>query len=112
MIPSLLLWLKKQQNSFLKELILILTRKLLLLLQVFFFSLSHLIIILLETAPIAIAHVLRSKYHLSVQNIGKKKRPHMGPETLREDYSAGTFQSPIFSLKFNSTFSLTFSYGS
>ncbi len=39
-----------------------------------------------ETAPVAIAHVLRSKYGIAVQNISKKKRPHMSSKTIREDY--------------------------
>lgn len=43
-----------------------------------------------ETAPVAIAHVLRSRYGIAVQNIGKKKRPHMSAKTMREDYSAVT----------------------
>ncbi len=48
------------------------------------------VIVAPETAPIALVHVLRTKYGLRAQNVGKKKRPHMGPKTMREDYHAVT----------------------
>ncbi len=43
-----------------------------------------------ETAPIALVHILRNKHGIPAQNMGKKKRPHMGPATMREDYHAVT----------------------
>lgn len=44
----------------------------------------NVVIVAPETAPIALVHVLRTKYNLKAHNIGKKKRPHMSSRTIRE----------------------------
>lgn len=51
---------------------------------------QRIVVVAPESAPIAISHLLRQRYGIAVHNMSKKKRPHMGPDTLREDYSAVT----------------------